>query len=101
MLGCVETVIQVGYTKTGLYSVILFVVDCGVRNMDCVEKDASHYSGAVNTTVRGYDCKDDKFCRGDSTWRPWCYTTSKDRTWDYCPIRDCEECDKSKISLSR
>ena len=92
---------KVGSVKTLLYSLILFVVECGVRNIDCAEKDASLYSGYVNTTVRGYDCKDNKYCRGDDTYRPWCYTTNQDKRWDYCPIRDCEECDKSKISLSR
>merc|ERR1712179_67566 len=76
-------------------------VECGVRNIDCAEMDTSYYSGFVNTTVRGYDCKDDKFCRGDSTWRPWCYTTSQDKRWDYCPIRDCEECDKIPDDLKK
>jgi len=76
-------------------------VECGVRNIDCAEMDASYYSGYVNTTVRGYDCKDNKYCRGDSTWRPWCYTTSQDKRWDYCPIRDCEECDKIPDDLKK
>ena len=101
MLDYVETVIRVGLIMACLYPEILYAVDCGVRNIDCAETYASLYSGFANTTVLGYHCKDNTYCRGVGTWKPWCYTSSKDKWWDYCPIRECEECDKSKLGFSR
>merc|ERR1711970_1582613 len=68
-------------------------VECGTINVDCVGHDTAGYYGTANITERGYECKkwDDKehnYCKGTSGYKPWCYTTSPDKRWDYCPVRD-------------
>ena len=74
----------------------------------CIDDSPGDYKGKANKTVGGLNCAkwtnnsvhshyykpsgDDantNYCRiPDSEPWPWCYTTSKDKRWDFCHIPD-------------
>ncbi|NWX83249.1 PLMN protein, partial [Nothoprocta pentlandii] len=85
------------------------IPECEVECMQCNGED---YSGKVSRTESGFECqrwdaqephmhgflpknfpeKDLKmnFCRNpDGDLRPWCFTTSPNKLWEYCDIPRC------------
>jgi len=87
----------------------------GIENVDCQfgEKDKYKrgYIGGASQTVSGLTCQawnvqtphkhefarlgDHNHCRNpDEESGVWCYTTSPNKRWDYCDVRECNGCDK-------
>uniref|UniRef100_A0A3Q3BAF5 Kringle domain-containing protein n=1 Tax=Kryptolebias marmoratus TaxID=37003 RepID=A0A3Q3BAF5_KRYMA len=83
---------------------------------DCLNCEGEDYRGHRNTTERGYICQRwdsqephrhdyspteisltyshnwENYCRNaDGRYRPWCYTTSSSKEWDYCYIPLCSK----------
>jgi len=93
------------------------VIEClhGIENVDCHfgEKDKYKrgYIGGTSQTASGLTCQawnvqtphqhefgrlgHHNHCRNpDGESGVWCYTTSPDKRWDYCDVRECNGCDK-------
>ena len=86
--------------------------NCNVSGT-CYEGTGSNYNGTVSQTIGGLECQSwdvqqphshsttpsmypilqnsKNYCRnpGNLLDRPWCYTTSEKKVWDYCDIQIC------------
>ncbi|XP_038819068.1 plasminogen-like isoform X2 [Salvelinus namaycush] len=85
------------------------VQDCSEECMHCSGED---YRGKISTTENGYTCQrwdaqkphnhgyspsalpekylEEDYCRNpDGDPRPWCFTTSPSKRWDFCSIPRC------------
>uniref|UniRef100_A0A4W5NGK6 Plasminogen n=1 Tax=Hucho hucho TaxID=62062 RepID=A0A4W5NGK6_9TELE len=85
------------------------VQDCSEECMHCSGED---YRGKISTTENGYTCQrwdaqkphnhgyspsalpekylEENYCRNpDGDPRPWCFTTSPSKRWDFCSIPRC------------
>uniref|UniRef100_A0A3B3T3H8 Plasminogen n=1 Tax=Paramormyrops kingsleyae TaxID=1676925 RepID=A0A3B3T3H8_9TELE len=85
------------------------IQDCSEECMHCSGED---YRGKTSTTENGYTCQrwdsqkpnahgyipevipekflEENYCRNpDGEPRPWCFTTSSAKRWDYCAIARC------------
>ncbi|XP_062580891.1 uncharacterized protein LOC134242777 [Saccostrea cucullata] len=76
------------------------------------EPKGQNYLGTKNVTKSGLTCQawssqtphshsfgkslgnQENYCRNpDGEPKPWCYTTNKDKRWEFCDIPECAECD--------
>ncbi|NP_001098315.1 plasminogen isoform X1 [Oryzias latipes] len=85
------------------------VTSCGE---DCIHCNGEDYRGKASITENGYTCQrwdsqsphshgynpdaipekylEENYCRNpDGDPRPWCFTTSSSKRWDYCAIPRC------------
>ncbi|CAB1342915.1 unnamed protein product [Coregonus sp. 'balchen'] len=87
---------------------------CNVQNCseECMHCGGKNYSGKISTTENGYTCQhwdvqkphnhgyitsalpekylEENYCRNpDGDPRPWCFTTSPSKRWDFCSIPRC------------
>ncbi|XP_074541097.1 plasminogen [Halichoeres trimaculatus] len=87
---------------------------CNVQSCteDCIVCSGEDYRGKVSTTENGYTCQrwdsqkpnnhgynpsalpekylEENYCRNpDGDPRPWCFTTSPSKRWDFCSIPRC------------
>ncbi|KAF6723175.1 Plasminogen [Oryzias melastigma] len=87
---------------------------CNVPNCseDCIHCNGEDYRGKASVTESGYTCQrwdsqsphshgynpdalpekylEENYCRNpDGDPRPWCFTTSASKRWDYCAIPRC------------
>uniref|UniRef100_A0A8C7JTR5 Plasminogen n=1 Tax=Oncorhynchus kisutch TaxID=8019 RepID=A0A8C7JTR5_ONCKI len=81
------------------------VQDCSEECMHCSGED---YRGKISTTENGYTCQrwdaqkphnhgyspskylEEDYCRNpDGDPKPWCFTTSPSKRWDFCSIPRC------------
>lgn len=78
------------------------------RDIDCYTGTGKNYAGKETKTKKGYTCQNwhvgkphkpnhkylragpKNHCRNPSAVkRPWCYTTNKNKRWDYCKVPKC------------
>ena len=91
----------------------------GIYDIDCYAGDGADYRGNISQSEDGVRCQywtkqhphkhtwenegAHNFCRNpDGEPRPWCYEDRESRRWNFCNIRECNECDKGiskKIAL--
>ena len=80
--------------------------------LDCLYLDGSSYTGNMSVTLSGIPCQSwsqqcphrhtmnntypelnraHNFCRNpqSSGTRPWCFTTDRDKRWEYCDVPKC------------
>jgi len=107
---------------TGLVVVTILVSSPVGAVHQCKTSKLGHeYSGTLAKTVNGLTCQAwtsqdpqthkeltdfpegseegaKNYCRNpdDSPDGPWCYTTDPDVRWEYCDVKFCEECKKTK-----
>ena len=91
------------------------VLECGIKDVDCIVADGSAYTGTVSRTKSQTVCQawnvqtphahdhghlgTHNHCRapgGLDKTGPWCYTMDSSKKWEYCDIRACGECDIGK-----
>uniref|UniRef100_A0A4W4FYS0 Kringle domain-containing protein n=1 Tax=Electrophorus electricus TaxID=8005 RepID=A0A4W4FYS0_ELEEL len=81
---------------------------------ECIHCSGENYRGKISTTEGGYTCQrwnsekphnhgyipsvipdkhlEENYCRNpDGEPRPWCFTTSPSKRWDFCSIPRCSE----------
>uniref|UniRef100_A0A4W6D7I7 Plasminogen n=1 Tax=Lates calcarifer TaxID=8187 RepID=A0A4W6D7I7_LATCA len=80
--------------------------------VECIHCSGENYRGKISTTENGFTCQrwdsqephnhgyiptalpekylEENYCRNpDGDPRPWCFTTSKTKRWDFCSIPRC------------
>uniref|UniRef100_A0A667Z6Z1 Plasminogen n=1 Tax=Myripristis murdjan TaxID=586833 RepID=A0A667Z6Z1_9TELE len=87
---------------------------CNIANCseECIHCSGEDYRGRISTTENGYTCQhwdsqkphnhgyipsalpekflEENYCRNpDGDPRPWCFTTSPSKRWDFCSIPRC------------
>ncbi|KAM9798575.1 plasminogen [Neosynchiropus ocellatus] len=87
---------------------------CGVPSCteDCIQCSGENYRGKASTTENGFTCQrwdtqqphnhgyipsalpekylEENYCRNpDGDPRPWCFTTTESKRWDFCSIPRC------------
>ena len=82
-----------------------------VQDVDCQTGNGANYSGDVNVTRSGKKCQNwdsqsphshtygrlgaHNKCRNpDGEPHAWCYTMESTSRWEFCHVRQCDECDK-------
>ena len=90
-------------------------VKCGIKNVDCQVGNGEDYSGETSQTASGLTCQAwnvqtphrhnfgrlgaHNHCRNpDGEPGAWCYTTSPDKRYELCNVRQCSACDKGNYS---
>uniref|UniRef100_A0A672HQJ7 Kringle domain-containing protein n=1 Tax=Salarias fasciatus TaxID=181472 RepID=A0A672HQJ7_SALFA len=86
---------------TSVLTVLLFLSE------DCIQCSGEDYRGRASTTENGFTCQrwdsqkphnhgynpgflEENYCRNpDGDPRPWCFTTSSSKRWDFCSIPRC------------
>uniref|UniRef100_A0A4W4G1C8 Kringle domain-containing protein n=1 Tax=Electrophorus electricus TaxID=8005 RepID=A0A4W4G1C8_ELEEL len=86
------------------------IPDCAIE--ECIHCSGENYRGKISTTEGGYTCQrwnsekphnhgyipsvipdkhlEENYCRNpDGEPRPWCFTTSPSKRWDFCSIPRC------------
>uniref|UniRef100_A0AAQ4P7Y1 Plasminogen n=1 Tax=Gasterosteus aculeatus aculeatus TaxID=481459 RepID=A0AAQ4P7Y1_GASAC len=79
---------------------------------ECMQCSGENYRGKISTTANGYTCQrwdsqkphnhgyipsalpekylEENYCRNpDGETKPWCFTTSPSKAWDFCSIPRC------------
>uniref|UniRef100_A0A8D0D9T1 Plasminogen n=1 Tax=Sander lucioperca TaxID=283035 RepID=A0A8D0D9T1_SANLU len=83
---------------------------CGIPSCteECIHCSGEDYRGKISTTEKGFTCQrwdsqkphnhgyspskylEENYCRNpDGDPRPWCFTTSGSKRWDFCSIPRC------------
>uniref|UniRef100_A0A3P9PY80 Kringle domain-containing protein n=1 Tax=Poecilia reticulata TaxID=8081 RepID=A0A3P9PY80_POERE len=76
---------------------------------ECMHCRGEDYKGKISVTENGFTCQrwdsqiphnhgffptflEENYCRNpNADSRPWCYTSSPSRRWDYCSIPRCSK----------
>ena len=98
-------------------NLMLKLVDCGFKNVDCQTGKGEAYMGNATRTVSGVECQgwnmqephshtysrvgQHNHCRNPEGVEDgvWCFTSNSEKRREYCKVRTCKKCDKGKFQL--